>query len=756
MRMDGVLRLLVGLMAVAGSAAAHDPDFDKVTFGPVGCAPDEPAGDAAPGTTDLVGSASHPAAQVGHDERYLYLRFRVDKRPGGSGGFDEFAWVALLQNPGGNPFQYQYAVALNGAGASPALRAGGGIVADTVELWRNTNAADVDFSLLDRDPSEDRLWSQRYNHATDATPNSGPLARHMEAGDGSAFNGTPDFFIDVAIPVATLVEHGVVTAADELGQLRSFPFASTKPNDYDKDGLDDCASGPCDDDGDCDDGDTCTTDACQSGVCVHQPQSGCLPCTTDGDCDDDDACTTDACAEGFCAFAPIDDCEACTTDGGCDDGDTCTTDACVSGVCAHLPADDCIPCAHDEACDDGEACTTDACSGGFCRFEPIEACEPCTGDGECDDDNACTTDACVEGACRYVAEDPACRPCDDDIDCSDGNGCTSDVCAFGICSNELPDPTCMVCATAEECDDGTVCTDDTCNASGVCEHVARPGCDPCTNDDACEDGNACTSDACDLDTGSCAYTTIPGCVPCEDDAPCADEDECTEDSCFMGACTNVPIPECPTCTPKAEVCGDGQDNDCDELIDCDDENCAASPECTGDDEICGNCEDDDGDGFVDLDDPDCCALSQSVPMRWLRIKTKTVIEKKRMRVKARYLPALPSENFDPTSVDTTFQLSDESGRVFCANLPAEKWRLRDTKRTIYRFKDRRRRVANGLHIGVYREKPKGQVIFRTRGKKIDVAIRDFRGDVRATVRLGDQCSVAAGELREGKDKLVFP
>jgi hypothetical protein len=226
----------------------------------------------------------------------------------------------------------------------------------------------------------------------------------------------------------------------------------------------------------------------------------------------------------------------------------------------------------------------------------------------------------------------------------------------------------------------------------------------------------------------------------------------------MGACANVPIPDCVSCTPEAEVCGDGEDNDCDDLTDCDDPNCAESPQCEGPAEICGDCVDNDADGFVDLDDPDCCALSQSIPMRFLRIKTKTRIWNKRMHVKALFLPAVPSENFDPLTQDTTFQLSDESGHVFCANLPTEKWRLRRTPRTTYRFKDKRHEVANNLHIAVYRERRKGQVIFRTRGKKIDLSVRDFTGEVRATVRLGDQCSVAAGELREGRkgNQIRFP
>jgi hypothetical protein len=347
-------------------------------------------------------------------------------------------------------------------------------------------------------------------------------------------------------------------------------------------------------------------------------------------------------------------------------------------------------------------------------------------------------------------------PCTTDIDCSDGNGCTSDACTDGVCSHELPDPTCVPCASADDCNDAQVCTDDTCNAQGVCEHTDREGCIPCETNAECADGDACTSDVCGED-GSCQFNTIPGCIPCDVDADCpSDNNECTEDSCFQGACAYVPIEGCTICVPTAEVCGDGQDNDCDHLTDCDDPNCADAPECAAPQEICGNCIDDDGDGFVDLDDPDCCALSQSIPMKKLRIKTPVQIKRKRLKVKARYSPALPSANFDPLSQDTSFQMSDEHGMVFCATLPASNWHLRNRAHTIFRYKNKHGVLSNGLSLGTYREKKKGQVIFRTRGKKVNLDIREFSGNVRATVRLGDQCSFATAALRNGKNSLVFP
>ncbi len=55
-----------------------------------------------------------------------------------------------------------------------------------------------------------------------------------------------------------------------------------------------------------------------------------------------------------------------------------------------------------------------------------------------------------------------------------------------------------------------------------------------------------------------------------------------------------------------EICTDEIDNDCDDLIDCDDPDCTNNPACAPQTETdCSNEIDDDGDGFIDCEDPDC-------------------------------------------------------------------------------------------------------------------------------------------------------
>jgi hypothetical protein len=63
----------------------------------------------------------------------------------------------------------------------------------------------------------------------------------------------------------------------------------------------------------------------------------------------------------------------------------------------------------------------------------------------------------------------------------------------------------------------------------------------------------------------------------------------------------------PTCEPATEACFDGQDNDCDGLVDCDDlADCGTDPACcTSEPEMCDDSFDNDCDGLVDCADLDC-------------------------------------------------------------------------------------------------------------------------------------------------------
>src|SRR6266700_267571 len=62
----------------------------------------------------------------------------------------------------------------------------------------------------------------------------------------------------------------------------------------------------------------------------------------------------------------------------------------------------------------------------------------------------------------------------------------------------------------------------------------------------------------------------------------------------------------PTCQARPEICGNGQDDNCENRIDCMDPSCFGDRSCAHVGvEICNNALDDDDDGLIDCADPDC-------------------------------------------------------------------------------------------------------------------------------------------------------
>jgi hypothetical protein len=432
----------------------------------------EPANDSAPGALDLVGSTTFPPVSVNHDGHFLYFRYRVDGNPAGPDGFDQSSWVALIQVPDGNPFQYQYVVSLNGKGSNDDFGNSG----DTVELWANTTAMDIDFSPIFQDTAEVRLFAQKFDYVSLATVNEAPLARSGATGDGSAFGGSADYFVDFAIPVSVLLEKGVVSSFEDLDDLLFFPATSTNSNNYNKDMLNGCTFLP---------STSLTVDKIATpeaipanaatavsydivvtnsgqrtgrGLVVEDADAGTilsdvqviagagatvastnpvrvtlndlaigasLTVTVSGTVT---AACNDSLVNVATAFATnaAEQSDAATLIVGGDDG---------FEICDGFDndCDGVVDEGADASCNDGNTCTTDACVAGSCSNTTIEGCTLCATDGDCNDANACTTDACSEGTCAATPI-PGCTPCATDTDCNDANACTTDACSEGTCA----------------------------------------------------------------------------------------------------------------------------------------------------------------------------------------------------------------------------------------------------------------------------------------------------------------------------------
>src|SRR5690242_4293914 len=174
---------ILGLVASATCALAASPDFDAVSWTSIACSNADLITSASPAATNMVGDAAHSPTYVAYDSTYLYFRYRLDGDPSQGSGFKSWSWTSLMQVPSGDPFQYQYELALDGS-------------TNAIEIWQNTVASNISFSPLFHDTPETMVFSQAFNLANGSTVNTTPLARVITA--DTSFGGGPDYFLDFA------------------------------------------------------------------------------------------------------------------------------------------------------------------------------------------------------------------------------------------------------------------------------------------------------------------------------------------------------------------------------------------------------------------------------------------------------------------------------------------------------------------------------------------------------------------------------
>src|SRR5262245_20750929 len=209
-------------LTLAAAAWAAGPAFDTVNWSPLGCDNPNLIHPDSPAAASFAGDSTNPPAFYGYDADYLYFRYRMDADPRSGGGFAQYSWTALMQVSTVNPFQYQYQLSLNGKNGK----------GDTIEIWQNdpTTASDVSFTPLFQDTADFKRYSVVYN----ALDPLHPLARVVPA--GTSFNGQPDWFVDFAFPVSTLMAPGVdaIASPGDLSRSLFFVATSTNPNNCNK------------------------------------------------------------------------------------------------------------------------------------------------------------------------------------------------------------------------------------------------------------------------------------------------------------------------------------------------------------------------------------------------------------------------------------------------------------------------------------------------------------------------------------------
>ena len=344
----------------------------------------------------------------------------------------------------------------------------------------------------------------------------------------------------------------------------------------------------------------------------------CPQCTSDDDCSDfDETCKKGVCNGGTCTTELEDNGTPCDDSLFCSDNDYCDKGECVGS---------------GDPCDDSNSCTDDSCSesgGGACA----NTCNA-TGPG----DSCCTDSACSGAAVCAVATyctdndgdgyhgtGEGCDPTDSSYDCDDTDAggdihpYATEICdgLDNDCDGEIDGMKRTCGSDVGVCRSGT----QTCRSGGTWSTTCSGKIGPST--ELCGDGkdNDCDED---IDERDCE-----GCMDFDGDGydasvpACIGGDDCDDLN--------------PAIHPDAtEVCRNGKDDNCNGLVDyedttstceCwdDDEDGDAAQECGGDDcddsspdispdvsEKCANGEDEDCDGLVDLEDPDCIDLKNNL------------------------------------------------------------------------------------------------------------------------------------------------
>jgi hypothetical protein len=392
--------------------------------------------------------------------------------------------------------------------------------------------------------------------------------------------------------------------------------------DNDCNGLTDCEDTVCN-------GRGCRTESnsvgtCQQGVCVCVESAEVCSDGADNDCDGLTDCDDDDC-----------DGEICDADLGltCSGGAESSCSVCPGGELKEVSCDDGL----DNDCDGAVDCADTDCDGKICGDGGLTcknggcACGGGTTEANCgdgiDDDCDGLID-CADPDCKSTTVGTYGKSCDDGS--SFGKKCDW----FGACLcppfGALTETNCGD-GKDNDCDGKIDCMDEDCQPGGIASTL------PCdANGNTCGSTPSPQGTLCNICPGGAATETSCSDAidnDCDGKIDCADTD-CNGQSCGPNGrtCSTLQC-KCPYgLTSEATACGDGIDNDCDGQVDCLDPDCkgkavgqyggncdagstfgrvcdwlgscvcksGASAET-----LCGNGTDDDCDGLVDCQDPDC-------------------------------------------------------------------------------------------------------------------------------------------------------
>lgn len=454
--------LLTAVATVSGDARAAGPypvwpadSAWNVLLNQNGMPVTDVVGDATQPYLDIVGP-NDPAVYVYSNGMDLFFRIRLDGSPLQSPAhFSAQGWGCLINTDPADPTSYQWMVMVQGNNQ-----------ADFVGLTPNTMAAG---NALGFAPSGTTVTFAAWD--TSVTPSAPGYARSVPA--PTSYSGTPDAFIDFAVPLVGLTG---VTAATPLRFV-----CGTSTN---KQGL--------------------TSDVAGTGSSISTVLSPPYECGVNG-CS---ACNT-ASACGATCVACVSPQVCAGALGGCA-APTCTGNSSCSSTPATPVCD--TRAGHCVQCVSGADCTV---AGLLACNTATNTCVQCTGNSNCSSTPVTpvcdtTTNLCVgcitDSDCASTPATPVCNAAGVCVICTSSAQCplsapvcstTAGTCGACTANNDCPSTApycnsttgaCNVCTTDSNC--GSTTSGMVCDAaSGTC--VA--GCDATDGGNGCPAGLTCSS-----------------------------------------------------------------------------------------------------------------------------------------------------------------------------------------------------------------------------------------------------------------------
>jgi len=220
LRSAGLALLIAGAALVTPARAQNFAGAQWIPLtmsaAPVG----DPVGDAVGGggERDIVGDAANPAAFIFQDAQYMYFRLRVSGDPIQNGSFRQFGWGCVVEADN-NAQTYEFLAVVNGIEPN-----GPGSENDAVEwAWNQTTTSPNSVGDVANATPVAQLQRSVHTRVVDA---------------GSTFGGNPDFFIDWAVPLATIRAGGGPDTAPGVPSGTKLRFAcgtSNNARDYSAD-----------------------------------------------------------------------------------------------------------------------------------------------------------------------------------------------------------------------------------------------------------------------------------------------------------------------------------------------------------------------------------------------------------------------------------------------------------------------------------------------------------------------------------------